>query len=305
MTKPIAQSRSLGAKVIYAAMQILIERGGEAPSSEVVAEIPKRVQLDDWATNVYEKSGYVRWKSILFFFTIDLIKAGFMVKKQGVWYCTPEGEEAMKLGELGLLDAARAAYSTWRKNNPVEQSLKPQAPSQESDLEEDDGVAKEQEATIQEMEALARESLEAQIRSKNAYEFQDMVAALLRAMGYYTPFVAPKGKDGGVDVIAYQDPLGVVGARIKVQVKHRENTATVQEIRELMGLLRKAGDAGMFVSSGGFTSDAKVESRSATVHVELLDLDAFIGLWREFYPKMSEDDKNLLRLKPIYFFDPS
>ena len=305
MSKPIAKTRALGAKVIYAAMQILIEHGGEAPSSEVVSEIPKRVVLDDWATSIYEKSGYVRWKSILFFFTIDLIKAGFMIKKQGVWYATPEGEEAMKLGELGFLDAAKAAYSNWRRNNPVENTVKLQTVADESDIDEDGGVAKEQEATIQEMEALAREGLEAQIKSKNAYEFQDMVAALLRAMGYYTPFVAPKGKDGGVDVIAYQDPLGVVGARIKVQVKHRESSATVQEIRELMGLLRKAGDAGMFVSSGGFTSDAKIESRSATVHVELLDLDAFIGLWREFYPKMTEDDKNLLRLKPIYFFDPS
>ena len=25
---------------------------------------------------------------------------------------------------------------------------------------------------------------------------------------YYTPFIAPKGKDGGVDIIAYRDPLG-------------------------------------------------------------------------------------------------
>ena len=40
---------------------------------------------------------------------------------------------------------------------------------------------------------------------KNPYEFQDLVAALLRAMGYYTPFIAPKGKDGGVDIIAYRD----------------------------------------------------------------------------------------------------
>ncbi len=35
-----------------------------------------------------------------------------------------------------------------------------------------------------------------------------MVAALLRAMGYYTPFISPRGKDGGVDILAYQDPIG-------------------------------------------------------------------------------------------------
>ena len=36
--------------------------------------------------------------------------------------------------------------------------------------------------------------------------------------GYYTPFVAPKGKDGGIDLIAYQDPLG---ARLRHKSGHK------------------------------------------------------------------------------------
>jgi len=60
---------------------------------------------------------------------------------------------------------------------------------------------------------------------------EPLVAALLRGMGYYTPFVAPKGKDGGVDVVAYRDPLGTESPRIQVQIKHRESFATVQEVR--------------------------------------------------------------------------
>ena len=75
------------------------------------------------------------------------------------------------------------------------------------------------------------------------YEFQDFVAALLRGMGYFTPFISPKGKDGGVDVIAYKDPIGSVGARIKVQVKHRANSkVTSKEVRELSSLLNKQNE---------------------------------------------------------------
>ena len=56
-------------------------------------------------------------------------------------------------------------------------------------------------------------------------------------MGYYTPFVAPRGKDGGIDIVAYRDPLGTQAPRMKVQVKHRGNTkASVKEVRELMGI---------------------------------------------------------------------
>ncbi|MFM6007043.1 MAG: restriction endonuclease [Sphaerospermopsis kisseleviana] len=135
----------------------------------------------------------------------------------------------------------------------------------------------------------------------NPYEFQDLVAALLRGMGYYTPFIAPKGKDGGLDVIAYQDPLGTVSPRIKVQIKHRESPATVDEIRQLRGVLQKDGDVGIFVSTGGFTGDAKNETRSSHTHIELIDFDRFISLWQQFYEKLPDEDKKRLPLTPIYF----
>jgi restriction system protein len=72
-----------------------------------------------------------------------------------------------------------------------------------------------------------------------------------------------------------------------------------------MGLLQKDGDVGMFVSSGGFTPDAKSTARGSHVHVELIDLDRFIALWQEFYPKLTDEDKGLLTLVPIYFYAPS
>lgn len=293
----LSRSRELAAKVIFAALQILNEKGGQAPGREVISEVEKRVTLDDWAKATYEKSGYVRWQSILHFFSIDCIKAGYLVKKKGVWYLTPEGENALKLGEVGLLNAATAAYRNWKNENQPIEAVEDQDVSDEGQ--------QGQEATIHEIEQLAIEGLKKQINHKNPYEFQELVAALLRGMSYYTPFVAPKGKDGGIDVIAYRDPLGTVTPRIKVQIKHREASASVQEIRQLMGLLQKDGDVGMFVSSGGFTPDAKTTARSSHVHVELVDLDRFITLWQEFYPKLADEDKALLPLMPIYFYAPT
>jgi len=259
------------------------------PMRDLMAKVEKAVKLDDWACERYEKSGYVRWRSILQFFSIDCVKAGYLVKKKGVWYLTPEGEEALKLGPDKLLYEASAAYQKWRAEHPV---------TREEEVEE---AAPAEVVSYDDIEQRAIEGLQEYINSKNAYEFQDLVAALLRGMGYYTPFVAPKGKDGGVDIVAYRDPLGTESPRIQVQIKHRESSATVQEVRQLMGLLQKEGDVGIFVSTAGFTPDGRNAARSSHIHVELIDLNRFIILWQEFYDKLKEEDKSLLPLRPIYF----
>ena len=298
----VSRSRALAAKVLHAAFVILKDKGGEAPGRDLVAEIPNKVELDDWAKASYEKSGNIRWQSTLHFFSIDAIKAGFLVKKKGVWYLTPEGEKKLELGPKGLLDAATAAYRDWKAKNLNADT--PIAEIQSPLLGPGEIEEHRQEATIQELEEASIDGIKAGIDNKNEYEFQDIVAALLRGMGYYTPFIAPRGKDGGVDIIAYRDPLGTVTPRIKVQIKHRQDKAPVMEVRQLMGLLQKEGDVGIFVSSGGFTPDAKTAARGSHVHVELIDLDRLIALWQEFYPKMADDDKVLLPLMPIYFYAP-
>lgn len=279
-------------KVLYAAFEILREKGGEVKGREIVAEIPKRVMLDDWATARYE-SGYIRWQTFLQYYSSDCVKAGFLRKKSGTWFLTEEGAKAMELGAEKLFQAAVDAYRKWA----AEREQTPEPPSGDEEAPAPTGLL----ATMDQIETLANESIERHIAAKNPYEFQDLAAALLRGMGYFTPFVAPRGKDGGVDVVAYRDPLGTMSPRIKVQVKHRQSPVGVDEIRQLMGLLQRDGDVGIFISTGGFTNDARSMAQGGHVHVELIDLTRFIELWQGNYPKLSDEDKVLMPLVPVYF----
>ena len=86
------------------------------------------------------------------------------------------------------------------------------------------------------------------------------MASLLRAMGYHISWIAPPGKDGGIDILAASDPLGTKPPRIKVQVKRQEQKVDVNGLRSFMALLGD-GDVGIFVSVGGFTKDAQGEAR--------------------------------------------
>lgn len=293
------RGRALAAKLVFAAFSALKENNRELRSKQVVAEVEKRVVLDEWATERYTKSGVLKWPAILNFYSIQSVKAGYLVKKKGSWYLTQEGEDALELGEAGLIVAAQEAYREWKIERDRNSSDEPTNGFSEEPEELDPS------ATVDEVQQLAVDGIKEFVALKNAYEFQDLVAALMRGMGYYTPFVAPRGKDGGVDILAYRDPFGIESPRIKVQVKHRQQSASVQEIRQLMGILQKDGDVGIFVSTGGFTPDAKSTAVGSHIHVQLIDLDQFIDLWQDFYGKLSDEDKALLPLTPIYFIAPS
>lgn len=293
----LSPSKAVAAKTIYEAFKILKAEGGQLPGKEVLDRLRQTIRFTDWEKEIYEKTGYVRWESILHFYTVDCAKAGYMRKSKGVWYLTKEGEEAIKLGAVGLLDSASSAYKKWaadKKNKAKELD--------EVNIDLEQNIEQIQKANLDQLEEQAIDGIKQFIIQKNAYEFQDIVAALLRAMGYHTPFVSPKGKDGGIDIIAFQDPLGIKTPRIKVQVKHYpENPIAPDAIRSLKGLINSGEEVGLFVTSGRFSNEAERFAREANVHIKLINGEDFISLWQEFYNKMPDEDKSLLPLQYVSF----
>ncbi|MGN6439226.1 MAG: restriction endonuclease [Agriterribacter sp.] len=300
-TKTISPSKAVAAKTIFEAFKILKNEGGDLPGKEVIDRIRQNVNFTDWEKEVYEKTGYVRWEAILHFYTVDCAKAGFMRKSKGVWYLTPEGEQAMKLGDVGLLEAASEAYKKWDAKRKAE--VKESVDGDNDNLYTDEiEIDKFQSIQIEKLQQQASSGIKDFINQKNPYEFQELVAALLRAMNYHTSFIAAKGKDGGIDIIAYQDPLGIQKPRIKVQVKHYHETPIgVEVIRSLKGLINHGEEVGLFVTSGRFSNEAERFAREANVHIKLINGDELISLWQEYYSKLPDEDKGLLPLQAIYF----
>jgi len=295
-TKTISPSKATAAKTIFEAFKILKSEGGELPGKEVIDRVRKNVQFTDWEKEVYEKTGYVRWEAIMHFYTVDCAKAGYLRKSKGTWYLTPEGEQAMKLGPVGLLESASIAYKKWDAKRKAE--VKEVAADSVDEIE----IDKIQSIQIEKLEQQATSGIKDFIIQKNPYEFQDLVAALLRAMNYHTSFIAQKGKDGGIDIIAYQDPLGIQKPRIKVQVKHyTETPISVDVIRSLKGVINHGEEVGLFVTSGRFSNEAERFAREANVHIKLINGEELISLWQQYYSKMPDEDKSLLPLQAIYF----
>ena len=297
-----ATSRERAAVFLKAAFDAIHDAGGSLPLRGVKQEVQKRVTLTPRDLEPYTRTGYVRWESILHFYSIDCVKAGFLRKKGGLWHLTPDGEAVRQLPAKELLDQATLGYRKWKANEGAKAPLG----SIDTNLAAEDIADQvERSFVFERAEGDARSEIEQRVRGLGPYEFQELVAALLRAMSYTTPFVAPTGPDGGTDILAYPDPLGAKTPHIRVQVKHRQSQkATRDEIAALRGIIRGDREIGLFVSSGGFTSEAIREARTGGVHIELMDLDKFLRQWLIYYEQVPEEDKGLLRLRRVYFLAP-
>ncbi len=130
-------------------------------------------------------------------------------------------------------------------------------------------------------------------------EMQELVAGLLRAMGYKTR-ISPSGSDRGKDIVASPDGLGFEDPRIVVEVKHRNAAMGSQEIRSFLGG-RHENDKGLYVSTGGFTKDARYEAERGRIPVTLMDLDDLVKALLEHYEKMDVDMQRLIPLRKVYW----
>lgn len=293
-----SRSQQIAEKTIFAAFNILKHAGGEMLGKDVIEKIRETVIFDEYENDRLEKTGNVRWESILRFFTIDCMKAGYLRKNKGIWILTDEGENAIKFGQENLLKTATELYREWdgnRKKQITKELIL------EKDITEEN-TNQAQEAIINKYEEEAYNGIRSFVISKNPYEFQDLVAGLLKAMGYFISEVAQRGPDGGIDIIAFTDALGTKQPRIIVQVKHRPNdSVSSDEVQKLAGTLKRNTDVGIFVTSGTFSKPAVKEARESREHIELIDFNRFTSLWQEYYSKMGDEQKNLLPLHPIYF----
>ena len=282
-------------ELIRGVFSILSEHPDGVAARDVLKELEKRVPPTPFEDSMYPKNPTVRrFEKIVRFSTISPVKAGWIVKDKGTWRVTPEGLAAYeKLSDPEeLARTARRLYNAWRRAQP-------------RDIEEEEEDEPAPAATLEEAEETAWNEIRNYLAEMPPYEFQDLVAALLRAMGYHVDWVAPPGPDQGVDVIAYTDPLGAAGPRIKVQVKRRAGDKVRAD--DLRGFLALVGehDVGIFVSLGGFTSEAEREARAQEKRrIMLIDVDRLVQLWIENSSAISDLDRQLLPLQPVYFLAP-
>jgi restriction system protein len=315
MSDPKCPPTSRARAVIFlkAALEELDRAGGAMRFREMLTALSLRVRLIPFDYEVHEKSGHLRWHNLIRLFSINYVRAGFLRKRQGRWELTPEGRAHLALPAEEIYVKARRRYRDWKAAQQAVRNadaIGDAASAVETRVAASAGAASAGAASadatprrllLETVEGSARTEIEGFVSEMSPYHFQDLIAALLRAMGYTIAFVSPQGTDGGTDILAYRDPLGVKTPHMRVQVKHRNDKARREEVAALRGIIRQGREIGLFVSSGGFTADAVREARHGAVHIELMDWDGVLDKWLAHYERLKEKDRRRLRLRPVYF----
>ena len=290
---------------LRALFKVLMSSPDGLQASEALKILATKFTLTPYEAGDYESGGR-RFEKIVRFSTVDCVKAGWLLKEKGIWIVTEEGEKAY----ANLPDPetfykrACKLYAEWKAAQPDAEASAPASAAVQLESADTESTAKSVSITFEEAEEQAWAEISQYLKSMNPYDFQELVADLLRAMSYHVTWVSPPGKDGGLDILAWPDALGTRTPRVKVQVKRQQTAVTVDGLRSFMALLGD-DDVGLFVSTGGFTKDAEAEARKQEKRrVALIGLDKLFDLWVEHYSKLSDQARQRLRLRPIQFLAP-
>lgn len=278
-------------RILLALFDVLKNSPEGLPAKEAIALTREKITLDPSETGTYEDSGDEKFPKIARFATIPAVKAGWIIKQDGVWILTSQGESeaAQATDAESFYKKAYSLYKNWKSETQVDV---PDA----DDSEEDVADA----TSLEETEDDAREKILEHIGKMPPLDFQQACAKLMEALGHKVQWISPPGPDGGLDFVAYTDPIGVSSRRIKGQAKRTQKKQDVDAVGAFISKLAKPDDVGVFIALGGFTGPAESLARADERRLVLIDGPDFLRLWIEHYQDLDEDAKELLRLRPIW-----
>lgn len=273
-------------------LEVLTTAGEPLHRNDVMERLEKlQPPLPDELGTYKSHPGSTKYRTSTHFYTIGLVKAGWVVKEGGMWSVTPDGVEALKKhGDAeSLFKDLQAKYKAWKQSQSTSVDLDG-APESVADAVAVEDAADAAAAQIRDY--LARQSWQS---------FQDLVGHLLSAMGWHVVYKSDEGADRGLDLVAYEDPLGARGTRIKVQVKRYSTASVAADVVERTASKLNDNETGVIVTLAGFTKEAKLAARDSKDRITLVDGTRLIQLWSEYYARIPEEGRALLRLRNVAY----
>ena len=268
---------------------------------EAVESVRSRVTLTEFEQGKTD-AGRDRFYNIFAFAFHPLKTIGWTASINYRWTITEDGRKALELfpDAMQFRTEAFKLYKVWQQvNKPLDAAQISEPPEISSEVI--DKQADLPSSFLQETQDKADKFIADHLKKLSGSAFEQLMADLLEAMGYHIQWTATGGGDGGIDITATIDPLGVQRPHIKVQTKNWISTASASDIREFAGVLGEH-DSGIFVCTGGFTGEALKEARRKGITT--MDRHNIVRLWVQHSDKMTAHARDQLPLVAVYLLAP-
>lgn len=112
--------------------------------------------------------------------------------------------------------------------------------------------------------------------------FERLAQRLLREAGFINTTVTGKSGDGGIDGLGTYR-VSLISFNVFFQCKRYAGSVGSSAVRDFRGAMTGRGDKGLLITTGSFTSEAKLEAtRDGAPPIDLIDGDSLCDLLKQY-----------------------
>lgn len=252
--------------LFQAVINALKSLGGSARPAEVVDQVAADLCISDLHRDELTRGGANKFDSEINWTRFYLAKAGIIDSSQrGVWTLTELGKTMPSMDHAAELKLFRDV----RAEMPVQTEDKIIAKGSDEDSSSDDIETPNKHNSLV-IDALLK---------LTSSGFEAFSQRLLREAGFQNVKVTGKSNDGGIDGIGILEINPLVSFKVLFQCKRYKDSVPASVIRDFRGAMAGRTDKGIILTTGRFTSAAKMEAvREGATPIELVDGNKLVDM---------------------------
>jgi restriction system protein len=273
-------------------IDVLKEMGGSGSSSEVQETIIERYDIPLVELDAVNKNGGSKIKNQIAWVRFYLSKAGIIdSSERGVWALTEKGMK-VELNPDNVYTLFKEIHKQWGGNRT----------ENKNDFEEEEIEDSSPESVIEKKINYREDLLEILQEKLTPNGFERLSQRLLRESGFTRVEVTGKKSDGGIDGIGILEINPLLSFKVLFQCKRYKGAVGPSEIRDFRGAMAGRADKGLFLTTGGFTQEAKKEAiRDGAAPIELIDGSKLIEMFERL--KLGLRPKITFEIDETFFDD--
>lgn len=237
-------------------LDALRQAGRNASIGEITELVIQGLRLPDNAINEAHNGGHQSELEYRLAWARTYLKQYGLITNsaRGVWTLTPRGNETPTVNPD---DVVREVSQARR------QSRQTSGQATSDDVEDIDN----------EIESW-QSQLIAALLEMSPGAFERLCSLMLRESGFIEVTVTGRSGDGGIDGHGIMRMGGLISFPVLFQCKRYQSSVTPNLVRDFRGAMQGRSEKGLFITTGGFTRDARQEAtRDGAPPIDLIDGD--------------------------------